>query len=80
MKARNKGRFELRFYEGYKNRETPRSIVIGDREFFIEKILWRKRIRDKKTGKTLEVFKCRMDGQKVQISVDDSGKFEIAYF
>jgi hypothetical protein len=79
MKDNKKGRFELCFYEGYRNRETPRSVIIGDREFLIEQIFWRKRVQDEKSGKTVEVFKCKMDGQTVRISVEDSGKFEITF-
>ncbi len=71
--------FELRFYEGYKGRETPRSVVIGNKEFIIEKILERKRIHNSKTGKTIEVFVCKMKGQKVRIVLQESGLFEIDY-
>jgi len=71
--------FELRFYEGYKGRETPRSVVLGNKEFIIEKILERKRIRNPKTGKTIEVFVCKMKGQKVRIVLQESGLFEIDY-
>jgi hypothetical protein len=81
MKTRiHKGnRFELRFYEGYKGKETPRSVIIGNREFKIDRVLDRKRIRDEKTEKKREVFTCEMKGQRVRIIIKDSGKFELIY-
>ena len=81
MKTRiHKGnRFELRFYEGYKGKETPRSVIIGNREFKIDRVLDRKRIRDEKTGKKSEVFTCEMEEQKVRLIIHDSGKFELIY-
>ena len=78
-KVHKGNRFELRFYEGYKGKETPRSVIIGNREFKIDRVLDRKRIRGKKTGKKSEVFTCEIEGQKVLLIVHDSGKFEIAY-
>ncbi len=78
-KTRKDAPFELRFYEGYKGREIPRSVVFGNKEFIIEKILERKRIHDQKTGKTIEVFICEMGGQEVRIALQESGLFEIDY-
>ena len=72
-------RFELKFYEGYKGQEAPRAVVIGSKEFKIEEILDRKRVLDKKTGKTGEIFTCRMEGQTVRITLYSTGKFELAY-
>lgn len=71
--------FELRFYEGYKGKETPRSVIIGNREFKIDRVLDRKRIRDEKTGKKSEVFTCEMEEQKVRLIIHDSGKLELIY-
>jgi len=78
-KSKKNAAFELRFYEGYKGRETPRSVILGNREFIIEKILERKRIHNPKTGKTTEVFICEISGQKVRIALQDSGLFELDY-
>jgi hypothetical protein len=72
-------RFELKFYEGYKEREAPRAVVIGNREFRIDEILDRKRVLDKKTGESSEIFTCRMEGQMVKITLYSTGKFELAY-
>jgi len=74
-----KDSFDLRFYSGYKGSETPRSVVIGDKEFAIEKIIWRKRVFDKKTGKTAEVFKCKMEGEIVKITLYESGEWAISF-
>jgi len=71
--------FKLRFYEGYKGRETPRSVIIGTKEFLIEEILERKRVRNPETGKTIDVFTCKMDGKKVRITLHELGKFEITF-
>ena len=73
------GWFELRFYEGYKGKETPRSVVIAGREFPIDRIFERKRIRDLQTGKNFEAFTCEMAGKKVRLIIHDSGAFEIWY-
>lgn len=71
--------FQLRFYEGYKGKETPRSVIIGTKEFFIEKILERRRIRDPETGKTIEIFTCQMQDKKVRITLHESGEFEMMF-
>lgn len=73
------GRFELRFYSGYKGEEVPRAVVIGSREFEIEKIESRKRVLDRTTGKRFEVFQCRMEGEKVKIIRFASGEWEISF-
>lgn len=71
--------FELRFYEGYKGKEAPRAVFIRNREFKIDRVLDRKRIRDEKTGKISEVFTCEMEGQRVKIVIQDLDKFELIY-
>ena len=84
MKDRKKGKgeklkFELKFYDGYKGKERPKAVIIGNREFKIEEIIWRRRIHDKKTGSTYEVFKCKMDEETVKITIHDSGKWDIEF-
>jgi hypothetical protein len=78
-KKEQKGKFELRFYAGYKGEEIPRAVVIGSREFVIDEIATRERVLDKKSGKTFEVFKCRMEGKPVVIKVHESGEWEISF-
>ena len=81
MKGNDKknNRFELRFYAGHKGNETPRSVIIGNHEFKINRILERSRVWNERTGKKSDVFICEMEGQKVRITVRESGKFEITY-
>ena len=71
--------FELRFYSGYKGDETPRAIRIGEKEFQIKEILWRKRGYDRKSAKSYEDFKCRLEGQTVRITVYDTGEWAISF-
>lgn len=71
--------FKLKFYSGFKGRETPRSLVIGNREFKIDRVLERKRILDDQTGEKSESFICVMEGQRVRLTIHDSGKFQIDY-
>jgi hypothetical protein len=78
-KEKENAKFELRFYSGYKAEEIPRAVVIGSREFVIDKVESRERVLDKKSGKTLEVFKCRMEGKPVVIKIHESGEWEIIF-
>ena len=71
--------FKIKFYSGYKKRERPRAIVIGSREFPIERIIWRKRILDNESGKMAEVFKCKIKGEMVKIFIYDSGEWSISF-
>ncbi len=71
--------FELKFYSGYKEEEIPKSVVIGNREFIIEEIICRKRVLDQKSGRRFEVYKCKMEGEIVKITVFESGKWEISF-
>ena len=72
-------RFELTFYSGYKGKETPRSVIIGGREFKIDSILERKRVLDERTEKSCEVFTCTIEGQRARLVIHESGEFEIVY-
>lgn len=73
------GRFELIFYSGYKGEEAPKAVIIGNREFNIEEIISRKRVLDKNSGKRFEVYKCKMEGEIVKITVFESGEWEISF-
>ena len=72
-------KFEVKYYSGYKGEETPRAVVVGEREFKIEEILERKRVRDQKTGKKYEVFTCKMEGDVVRIEIFESGEWSISF-
>jgi hypothetical protein len=71
--------FELKFYSGYKGKEIPKAVVIGNREFNIEEIISRKRVLDHKSGRTFEIYKCKMKGEIVEIKVFESGEWEISF-
>jgi hypothetical protein len=78
-KPHNGNRFELRFHSGYKGNETPRAVCIGSKEFKIDRVLERKRVRDHRTGTESEVFICLMEGQRIKIIFRESGNFELIY-
>lgn len=78
-KNTHSNRFEIRFFAGYKGKERPKEVIIGDRKLKIEIIYDRKRVLDERTGKTSEVFTCQMEGKRVRLIVHESGKFEIIY-
>jgi hypothetical protein len=73
------GKFEVRFYAGYKGEEIPRSVVVGSREFKIDEILSRKRVLDQKSGRRMEVFRCRMEGERVEIVKFESGEWSLSF-
>jgi len=71
--------FEVRFYAGYKGKETPRSVFIGDREFRIDKILGRKRVQDVESGEVREEFTCQMEGTPARLTFHASGEWELTF-
>jgi hypothetical protein len=78
-KNKDGGKFELRFYSGYKGEEIPKAVVIGSRAFNIEEIISRKRVLDEKSGRRSEVYVCKMEGEKVKITLFQSGEWEISF-
>jgi hypothetical protein len=65
---------KVTFYSGYKGQETPRAVIIDNREYKIEKVIWRKRIRDTETGEISNKFKCQADNKNMIITLYVSGK------
>ena len=65
---------KVTFYSGYKGQETPRAVIIDNREYKIEKVIWRKRIRDTETGEISNKFKCLADGKNIIITLYASGE------
>jgi hypothetical protein len=61
------------FYSGYKGQETPRAVILAGREYPVEKIIWRKRVREKDTGESFELVRCRVAGQEVTLRIGRSG-------
>lgn len=75
-----KAKGQVIFYEGYKGNESPRWIILDKRKLKIDKILWKKRSLDKESGKTYEIFKCRIGKDIAKITVDESGEYDITFF
>jgi hypothetical protein len=67
----------VQFYSGYKGEETPRSFIVGGREYVVEEVISRKRCLDKDSGKHYELFVCRVAGKTVTIRKSESGECEI---
>lgn len=74
-----KGKIRVRFYNGYKKQETPRAVLLGGQEIPIEAVISRERILDARSGKTQEVFTCRMEGETVRLSGDESGNWSLIF-
>ena len=72
------GDFEIECYSGYKENETPRSVVIGGQRIEVAEILERKRVREAGTGATSEVFVCRLeDGERMCLERSEDGSWKI---
>jgi len=61
------------FYEGYKDRETPRAVQLKGRELKVLEILDRKRVQDARRKTEVEVFTCRLEEGRAQITVTSTG-------
>jgi hypothetical protein len=68
----------VRFYAGYKGEETPRSILAGGREYMVEDIFSRRKCLEKVSGKSYEVFVCRVAGKTVRIRKLETGECELS--
>lgn len=68
---------EIRFYSGYTGEETPRALISGGREYPVERVLSRRRCADRATGVKFELYKCLVNGKKILIRKDESGKAEV---
>lgn len=70
-------RIQVVFYSGYKGQERPRAVVIAGREYPVDKVIWRKRGRDKDSREPYELFHCRVAGQDVTLKIGESGECRI---
>lgn len=58
----------VEWYAGYRGREKPRAVWVAGQRIEVEGIIWQKRIREAGSGRTREVFLCRLaGGQQVRI-------------
>jgi hypothetical protein len=76
MKDRS-GTIRVRFYSGYKGEETPRSVLIQDKEFPIERILERQKILDPKTREVRNEYTIELKGKKFILKIFISGECEL---
>jgi len=65
---------KVRFYSGYKGEETPRAIVVSGREYPVDKVIWRKRGREKDSRESFELIRCRVAGQEITLKISPSGE------
>lgn len=72
-------KIRVRFYDGYKIQETPRAVLLGEQEIPIETVISRERVLDARSGKTQEVFTCRMKGETVRLAGDESGNWSLTF-
>jgi len=66
-------------YSGYKREETPRAILVDDKEIELKKIISRKRIHDAATGRLCEVFMCETGQGTVKIELDENGEWTVVF-
>lgn len=78
MTIRHK-KVRISFHSGYKGSEVPKTVILGRKEYAIEKILERKRVLDHKTGLKREEFTVEMENKTVILRVYESGECEIIY-
>jgi hypothetical protein len=65
------------FYSGYKDRETPRAVVVAGREYPVDRVIWRKRAQDKDSREPYEIYRCRVAGKEVTLKISPSGECRI---
>jgi hypothetical protein len=70
-------KIRVSFYSGYKGEETPRALFIEGQEHPIEEILERRRIEDRTSGQTFDLFVCKAAGKILKIRMEKSGECEI---
>jgi hypothetical protein len=68
---------KVKFYAGHKGEETPRSVLLDDKEFPIDRILERKKILDQKTGEVRDDYTIKLEGRIVVLMIFASGECEL---
>jgi hypothetical protein len=72
------GPAEVEFYSGYQEGESPRTVVLAGNRFVVTDIRGRKRVREVGSGKTFEIFECRLDdGRSVVITRIEGGRASV---
>jgi hypothetical protein len=78
MKDRPK-KVRIKFHSGYKGNEIPRSVILDEKEFSIEKIIERERILNPKTGKVQEEYIIKVKDTTAILKIHDSQESEITF-
>ncbi len=69
---------EVEAYSGYREGETPRAVVREGRRHRVIEIQERKRFRDFQSGRTMDVFICRLDdGRDIVLEHPEPGRWFI---
>lgn len=55
----------VEWYAGYRGEEKPGAVWSGGNRIEVKEIVWQKRIRNARSGRTKEVFLCRLSGGQV---------------
>lgn len=58
----------IEYYAGFRGEERPVAVYEGDKRIEVVKVISAKRVRDKLTGQTEEIFECLLaNGQRIRI-------------
>ncbi len=55
---------KVKCYSGYKCGETPRAVIIEEKEYLIKEIIRRERIEDINSKEREEIYWCRLENNK----------------
>ncbi len=65
-------------YSGNREGETPRAVTLGGIRFPVAEVLSRERVRDVQTGRTAEMFQCRLEaGWPVSLERAEDGSWRV---
>ena len=70
---------KVKYYSGYKGEETPRSVLIEEEEFPIERILQRQKVLDPKTHEVRDEYTVQLKGKNFILKILSSGECELVY-
>jgi hypothetical protein len=72
-------RVDVQFHSGYKGEEEPRTIIVDEKEWTVERILERKRISNSNTGRTHEEFICLVNKRLAKLSIHPDGQHRLFF-
>ena len=65
-------------YAGYRGDEAPRAVILCGMRFPVAGIVSRRRVRDAASGRTAEVFECRLEaGWTISLERSEDGSWRI---